>query len=278
MAPKGILASDGLLARPSGRWAREKLGFLARYIDIFATGQQHKWRDRAFIDLLAGPGLCRLRTGQEEFDGSPLIALKSRTPFTQVMLVEEEPALAAALRVRTQGPRLQPHPTILEGNCNDSAIVVEIRRRVTRSTLAFCFVDLEGFDVEFNTIRALVADRRMDLVVTFPEGGITRNAPVADPRQAATWTRFFGTEAWRTVLSECAAKQRSRSPRIELALLYARQLQGLGYEVNYLHETMKNTTGVALYRPLFASKHARGTDYWLKISAVGPDRQRHLFP
>lgn len=271
------LGSNGLPARPSGEWAKEKLWYLERYVEIFNSGQKNNWPDRAFVDLLAGPGVCRIRDGQEEFDGSPLIALKSKTPFTQVILVEENAGLAAALRVRTQQPDLRPTPIILEGNCNDPAIVAEIHSRVTTKTLAFCFIDLLGFNVAYDTIRTLVRDRRIDLVVTFPEGGITRNAPLAGSIQAESWTRFFGTDDWKRVLAECAMGRRNKDPQIELALLYARQLERLDYQVNFLHETMKNTKRVPLYRPLFASKHARGSDYWLKISAVGPDRQGHLF-
>ncbi len=44
---------DGLLARESGEWVKEKLFYVQRYIDIFETAMRQKsWRRRVCIDLL----------------------------------------------------------------------------------------------------------------------------------------------------------------------------------------------------------------------------------
>jgi three-Cys-motif partner protein len=73
---------DGLLARPSGLWANEKLDYLARYIDVFETSMRGHWSARNYIDLLAGPGKNQMRETGTFTLGSPLLALTTRYPFT----------------------------------------------------------------------------------------------------------------------------------------------------------------------------------------------------
>lgn len=63
---------DGLPARPSGEWAKEKLFYLKRYIHTFSTAMRDKpWRRRIYIDLFAGPGKCVIKKTQEYLLGSP---------------------------------------------------------------------------------------------------------------------------------------------------------------------------------------------------------------
>ena len=47
--------ADGLPARVSGAWAREKLEYLTKYMSIFNVGMKNKW-ERVYLDLLAGQG------------------------------------------------------------------------------------------------------------------------------------------------------------------------------------------------------------------------------
>ncbi len=57
---------DGLLARESGEWVKEKLFYIQMYIDIFETAMRQKsWRRRVYIDLFSGPGKCIIRGTNE---------------------------------------------------------------------------------------------------------------------------------------------------------------------------------------------------------------------
>lgn len=146
------LAADGLIARESGEWAGDKLFYVARYMDIFTGSMKNKWAHRAYIDLMSGPGLCVVPSTGREFDGSPLLALKTKTPFTDVLLVEADP-------------------------------------------------------------------------INF----------------------------------------------------YAQQLKSLNYHTSVLPLTMKNTKGGTLYRPIFASRHSRGIEFWTEISSKrDPSGQQRL--
>jgi len=70
-------ASDGLSARLTGLWVHDKKYYLERYLDIVSRGVGPKWEGRlSYIDLFSGPGKSIIRGGDQEIDGSPLIALK----------------------------------------------------------------------------------------------------------------------------------------------------------------------------------------------------------
>jgi three-Cys-motif partner protein len=260
-----LTASDGLPARESGEWAKDKLFYVARYMDIFTGSMKNKWMHRAYIDLMSGPGLCVTGSG-EEFDGSPLRALKTRVPFTDVIFVEADPVLADALNQRTSGPELRPTPVIVRGDCNSQPIIDDIRARVGQSTVSLTFVDLLGMNVTMTTLAKLTSNLPMDLIITFPEMDVVRNWQTAlaeDPEHAERFYQFFGTEKWRA-----AAQSQKAGRRVSDSLIgfYAEQLHSLNYYTSVLPLTMKNTRGGTLYRPIFASRHERGVEFWKEIS------------
>jgi three-Cys-motif partner protein len=92
------VASEGLPARVSGSWIETKHHYLDRYCGIFSKGMKNRWPKRVFIDVMAGPGLCKIRDTGSELDGSPLIALNH--PFTDFVFVESDPSLCEALKKR----------------------------------------------------------------------------------------------------------------------------------------------------------------------------------
>ena len=93
-------ASDRLPARVCGPWTREKLAYLQKYAAAFTRAMRGKWRELIYIDLLAGPGLGIDRGSRDEFDGSPLIALKVRPAFDRLFFGDVDGANTAALLER----------------------------------------------------------------------------------------------------------------------------------------------------------------------------------
>src|SRR6476469_9872363 len=60
------LEPDGLPVRDSGEWVKRKHHFLGRYCHMFTEWMKHKWRGQLnYIDLMAGPGRCRITTSRE---------------------------------------------------------------------------------------------------------------------------------------------------------------------------------------------------------------------
>jgi hypothetical protein len=71
--PNVSVANDGLLARLSGGWIRRKHHYLDRYCGITASGMKNRFRSRVFIDVMAGPGICKIKETGEELHGSPFL-------------------------------------------------------------------------------------------------------------------------------------------------------------------------------------------------------------
>ncbi len=102
--PNNLSAVDGLPVRMSGERARRKHHYLNNYCGI-TTVSMHKKFKLVYLDVMAGPGRCRIEETGEEFPGSPLVALEH--DFAEYIFIEEEPALADALRQRLAGhPKL----------------------------------------------------------------------------------------------------------------------------------------------------------------------------
>jgi three-Cys-motif partner protein len=274
--PDLVSRDDGLTIRDSGPWAKEKLYYVSRYTSIFNRGMKKLWSERAYIDLMAGPGRSVDRDTGEEFDGSPLLALKSEPPFKTLVFVEAEADYAAALTERTAAH--EDRRTVLPSDCNNPATIAEIRRIVGANTLTLCFVDNLGLNVRFETITRLVeGNRPIDFVFTFQVNDFARN--IDDAMTSAEGDRFdafFGTPRWREVVRRFDRGQTARSDRATaLADFYGEQLACIGYgQVEQLHRLMKNTRNAPLYRLLLASRNARATSFFRKIAAIEHDGQR----
>src|SRR5690606_21668071 len=100
---KSVAQDDGLPVRDAGSWTEDKLYFWNRYLEITTTSMVGKraWSTGlSYVDLFAGPGICRLRDSGKRFPGSPLLAANTPKPFSQILLVEANPELANACRQR----------------------------------------------------------------------------------------------------------------------------------------------------------------------------------
>ena len=113
------IAQDGLLARRLGPWAREKLYYVDRYMEIFNAGMRYKWARRVYIDLFSGPGVVIAQ--QQEIPGSPLLAVRTRVPFTDIFLNDLEPGAIAAVRARYANSKLTSAAHFFMVDCNDAA-------------------------------------------------------------------------------------------------------------------------------------------------------------
>lgn len=273
-------AQDNLMARVSGLWAMEKLTYVEKYMDIFSTGMKKRWETRTYVDLMSGPGLCVTDDGQE-FPGSPLRALATKTPFSRVVLVEGDADLADALKTRVAKSVHRETAEILTGDCNDKAVIANIRKLVPSDALTLAFVDMLGLDVRLDTLARLTDGRRMDLAITFQIGDLKRNVGGAlkNPGEGRRFDEFFGTEDWRETVW---AHRSGNMPGLDLATaftdFYEERLKTLGYpHVTRSLDVMKNSKNVHLYRLLLASRHPRAVDFFEKISQISPLGERRLF-
>ena len=131
-----------------------------------------------------------------------------------------------------------------------------------RGALSLMFVDLLGTEVEMATLRELTRDRSVDLLVTWPEMDVVRNRGFM-LEQRERWTAFFGSEEWIEIATDGPARRLRAFQQ-----LYQAQLARAGYAHSAFTDSIKNRLRRGLYRPLFASKHERGLQFWQSASAT----------
>lgn len=117
------------------------------------------------------------------------------------MFVEASSEYAAELSsLPADYPHLADRIQILHADAN--VFLRQWSRSLHRLDRAVVFLDPYGMAVEWSTVEALAATKKVDLWVLFPLGVainrlLTRKQPPRDT-WAAALTRFFGTEDWKT--------------------------------------------------------------------------------
>lgn len=273
---------DGLIMRKSGLRAKEKLDYLKRYIDIFTTSMGGKpWCSINYIDLFAGPGKCRVeepRVPEAVLLGSPLLALLARRPFDRMHFVELDPIAADALQHRIDASPIASRAQLLRADANsavqqvlaDIREVERVRVRGQWPSMNLAFLDPTAFELRWETVRALAAIDKMDLVMYYPQSALSRNLQqFAEAAGQTKADQYFGTGEWREVYKRCRAA--NVCPHRELMNLYKGELEKLGYCGTHVETwgtepaMRQRRGGGTLYRLLFASKHPLGNEFWSQV-------------
>jgi three-Cys-motif partner protein len=270
-----LIAGDGLPARVSGDWAQEKLRYVEHYLQACTIAMRKKrWAALAYLDLLAGPGLCVLKKAPaEEFDGSPLRALGVAPAFDRLVFVEKDRRLANALRARASAREASDRWSVIEASCDAASTAQEIRRQIPDRALTVAFVDTLACKApEFASIARVVDGRKVDLVVTFMVSDLTRNVrEVLRGKQAPErFDAFFGTPDWIDLAWQWDKSPGEVSVGDALASFYENRLRSIGYtHTQQLHRLMKTYTNAPLYRLIFASRDVAGEDIWRGVTRHG---------
>jgi spore photoproduct lyase len=281
-APEGICSvlkgSDGLPVRCVGLWAKDKCFYLGRYFEIFTAAMRNKWKGELFyIDLFAGCGKCRVRETGEEIDGSALISLSVKYPFKRYFLVELNSDAADILRKRIENLSYKNRVHIIQGDCNEK--IDEIIAEVPQRSLSLTVIDPTGLHIKFETIRKLTKDRRIDLVITYPEGmDIKRNLSKYIKQSHSILDDYIGDKDWRLLFPKDIKQiYQLTDIHVEKSLIthYRKKLGTLSYKVKSGDEILIRSSqkNLPLYYLLFASKHPLGHTFWRKISSISPTGQ-----
>ncbi|GJG88740.1 hypothetical protein tb265_39210 [Gemmatimonadetes bacterium T265] len=272
------VASDGLRARENGTWGRDKLAFLDDYgpTALDATYLKHQ---RVYIDLFAGPGrnvASVSPTGSpDEFEGSPIRVLRmagrvqSQVRFTGAHFVNLDPedhdALATRVdRLYASGNAVVPRGAVDVRRGDANRVAVDILRDVHVKAYVLVFADITKPNHwpwrTIERIRALKHES-LELYMLFPLGmAIQRLIAVHNPEHtekcAHSLTRFFGTDAWRTLAERRHTDAQSPELRRGLEDLYLTQLRRHWRYARSVKDVRRG--GQSLYRMLFASDHEAG--------------------
>lgn len=264
------IASDGLPARDSGAWVQDKKDRVEKYLKIFTKGVSKKWGGKlAYVDLFAGPGRNVIREAGEEVDGSPLLALQC--DFGCYVFVDVPEVLA------TLQKRLRNHPKLarisfVEGDCNH--VIDDVLRLLPADHLTLAFIDPTGLQIQFDTIRRLVHNRKVDLLMTIQFGmGIQMNLPQYIKSQGDALNGFLGNSEWRKDVDEGGTLFHAGRRILDR---YMAQLRALGYLDAKDWEIVRNDKNMLLYFVIMASRHALGSKFWREVTKIAPSGQRRF--
>jgi three-Cys-motif partner protein len=262
-----LLATDGLLARKSGKWAKRKHHYLRNYCGITTVSMRSKFK-LVYLDVMAGPGLCKMEDTGEEFPGSPFVALEH--DFAEYILIEESPELAQALKQRVASHAKARKIRVIGENWVD--VVDSGRLKFDASTLVVAFVDPTGVSqIPIAAMRKLAANPKIDLLVTIQHRlGIVWNEPQYRKSTSGQTAldEFLGDADWRTWDS----KDASEFGRLAVEQ-YCSKLEREGFRTTR-HVSVPEAN--PLYRFTLFSRHPRGEDFWLKVLKTDEKGQREL--
>ncbi len=262
-----LLADDGLLARKSGEWAKRKHHYLRNYCGITTVSMRSKFK-LIYLDVMAGPGRCKIKETGEEFPGSPLVALDH--DFSEYILIEEEPNLADALKQRVAAhPKARKVKVIQENWVN---VVESGRLKFDASTLVVALVDPTGISqMPMSAMKALARNPRIDLLVTIQYRlGIVWNTPQyrRSTKGQTALDAFLGDQSWHAWNNKGPAE----FGRLVVER-FGRNFEKQGF-INTRHVPIPESN--PLYRFTLFSRNRRGEDFWLKVLKIDDKGQREL--
>lgn len=275
------IASDKLIARSGGPWTREKLGYLRKYAAAFTGAMtpkklQGKWRQLVYIDLLAGPG--RYLHEGSEFDGSPLIALRTQPTFDRLFFGDKDRENIEALKARVPAGDLG-RVTFYQGDCNE--YVHEIVESLSSRDLGLAFVDPTGFEVAFSVFESL-AKFRIDVLYFYPSGiGVNRNLLNFAGKAESPMDKFL--PGWRELPEVKRLQGRMPSAdekfKVDKGLVpaFRSKMRNLGLtHYDEVDPLLPNAKNVLMYHLLFFSHDKAGLRIWKGIKKIEPGGQRRL--
>lgn len=272
---KLIDSDDGLPAEEVGVWAKQKHGYLCRYIDISRATRAKFLGDRkggaTYIDPFCGPGRCKIRETGEWIDGGVVAAWKKSwdggAPFSQIYVgdLDVQRRQAAASRLRQLGA-----PVIeIEGSAVQS--VKEIVAKLNPYGLHFAFLDpfnLEALD--FSIIRMLSALKRIDMLVHVNQMDLQRNLVSNATAEESAFDVF--APGWRGKVSIVQSQQALRQQVFQ----YWRDLvASLGVWPSTEMRLITGGKNQPLYWLLMAAKHSLPHKFW--EAAANTEGQGKLF-
>ena len=265
MPPAGqdsLVADDeGLLSRVIHMHSSDKDHYVHYYADIVGTGMRQKF-PLAWVELFAGPGrLLNVDTAQFE-KGSPLRALDLRHPFGTYVFSDLDPACVASLRHRVGQ---KPGVHVLEGDANNAGLLDQVRQLVSRDHLVVLYLDPEGLELHFDTIRYF-AERypRLDLLLNLQVRGAIRY--LRAPGNAARAAHMLGTGDPRALIEQRA--NRDWGPSIRE--FFERKLRGLGYDHFETQVINSHSRNAHQYDLLLASRDHKAAAFFREAQRRGP--------
>lgn len=151
--------------RPAKPHSADKLAILASYLPAFTQASKSA-PHRYFVDALSGPGMYQFTDDDRARNtlvagrfakGSTLIARDAAPPFDKILAMDRNGRFVKALQARTGR---DGRVVVRQGDCNRDLIPFMEQELPDRRAPVLVFLDPEGFEVEWKTLRALSGFRQ----------------------------------------------------------------------------------------------------------------------
>jgi three-Cys-motif partner protein len=240
--------------------------YAVRY-SMVMNGRKREWLQAYYyIDAFAGPGIA-LHKGDQRvssfLQGSPMRVLQIEPRFDYCWFIDKNPRRADVLnRILSETNTDDSRYRIEVGEAN--AKISNLVGNLNSQERALVFLDPYGLQVEWRTVEALAASRRVDVLINFSLMGILRNlrrvrGPSIQFRQLMA--KVLRSTDW---IEEVYAQQatlegdtvdvRGEIGSAELAEHYQADLKKVFASVSE-PAIMTNSRGGAIYALIFASQN-----------------------
>ncbi|UUP19473.1 three-Cys-motif partner protein TcmP [Nitratireductor thuwali] len=264
-----VAGDDGLPAEEVGKWAKDKISSLCRYVSI-SRGVRAKWigankAGATYIDLFCGPGRAKIRRTGEFIEGGCVAAwnesVRAKTPFSSVFIAD-----ADLQRLGYAAERLHRLNAPVETFHGDAVSTAKaIRAKLHPYGLHFAFIDpynLGAFD--FSVVETLSKRKRIDMLVHISKMDLQRNTWLNVQAQASAFDRFV--PGWR---SEVDLNQPFTAIRRAVFDLWKTKVEDLGMAASTDMQLITGSRGQHLYWLTLAARHELALAFWKAATDSG---------
>lgn len=198
-----------------GAWTEKKIEKVKKYLDAYVKVMKHQRFYTIYIDAFAGTGYRKQKDqgcsepslleiedidtdeSRELKNGSVKEALKVDPQFDKYIFIEKRHNNCSELqKIKEENP--QANIEIVEDDANKA--LLGLCHKWQNFDRAVLFLDPFGMQVEWETLKAVAATRKIDVWYLFPSGiGVTRNLPnhiQAESTESILFDKIFGSHDW----------------------------------------------------------------------------------
>lgn len=273
-----ISVFDNESVRCVGDWARDKIYYLTQYFGIFAKGMQNKFKGKlSYIEICSGPGRCICRETGEEIDGTPLAIINhdSFQHLSKAFFVDYSTTVIDTLNKRIVQKNVSKNVGAFVGDYTNLSSLDVVLNRLPSDGLNLVLIDPTDCSVPFSTVAHITKKLgKVDFLINvaiYTDAGRNLKNIVSRGYDKTKYHNFLGTNFFdRDDIIEMVNQGKDAEVRIKFREAYIDSLR----KISFGHFDLK-TIG-SYYDILFATKNAKGIEFWKKATKYSPKNQSEL--
>jgi three-Cys-motif partner protein len=257
---------DRLLVRGVWPHSAEKSWMVSRIVDVVSKAMAGKWRELGYVELYSGPGRLLDRRSGLELPGSPIEALRVRTPFDRYLFCDFDQDCVDALGQRANRESLASRAEVRQGDAKARTHLTDIASAFQTGSLVIAYLDpARPQDMTWETVEVLATELpNVDLIINLPVFSLQRAiaGPHARDAEARAAAQFLGHPDPSSLLAWDRKGEHNVTGTIAaIRAFYDAQLVGLGF-LEPGRRVVKLSPALPYYDVLYVSRHPLGVELW----------------